>query len=234
MHRRLPDRVIVDELLDAYRQGAFPMADPRSGRVEFYSADPRGILPLAADEGFHVPARLERRLRQQPFDIRCDTSFERVMRGCALPRRASLDADNGTWINDTLIEWYLALHRAGHAHSVEAWSRPAPGQPHEPPTLVGGIYGVALGAAFIGESMFALPRPRRPDGSRHPADGTDAGKVCLVTLVRHLRALGFELFDTQMVTPQVARFGGREIPEAEYLGRLALAVERPERWRALR
>lgn len=232
--RRRPrptDDQIVAGLLDAYRAGAFPMADPRTGRIEFYSPDPRGVLPLTGAEGFHVSTRLARRMRAGggPFRITFDRAFGRVMRGCMLPRkrRPDHDADEDTWINDTILHWYALLHARGHAHSAEAWAAdPARGEE----VLVGGIYGVSIGAAFFGESMFCLPRARRADGSRDPLDGTDASKVCLVMLVRRLHALGYRLFDTQMVTDHVARFGGKEIPREEYLLRLAGAVSEPDRW----
>ncbi len=230
-------QAIVEALLDAYRRGYFPMAEEHppwrpSGGAHIYwpSPDPRGILPLSPADGFHVPARLERRLRDGSFILRCDTAFDAVVRGCAQPRKESASADaEGTWIDPTIRHWFNLLHRAGFAHSIEAWRRdPTTGDER----LVGGLYGLALGAAFFGESMFHTPRSRRPDGSRDPFDGTDASKACLVTLVRHLDRLGFTLFDTQMVTPLVRRFGGREIPRRDYLHRLRAAVDAPEHWRS--
>lgn len=238
--RRLSSTQIVEALLNAYRSGYFPMAcDDQPwiahgrSQIHWFSPDPRGVLPLSVAAGFHVPRRLDSRIRQQPFVLRVDTAFEEVMRGCALPRPPSDDEDAqpGTWIDDTLLGWYRLLHEAGHAHSIEAWARDAAsGQL----ALVGGVYGVSIGTAFFGESMFHLPRPRKDDGTRHPLDGTDASKVCLVTLVCALHAAGYTLFDTQMVTAHVERFGGREIPRAEYLGRLERAVEAPDRWRSIR
>lgn len=228
-------RRIVGALLDAYRQGAFPMADPDTGDLNFYTADPRGILPLDPPNAFHVPRSLHRRLRSGWFDIRADTAFEGVVRGCALPR----PREPVSWIDDRIVDLYTLLHRAGHAHSVEAWrTDAATGDEH----LVGGIYGVSIGAAFFGESMFSLPRPRATSPAanghaaaarRHPLDGTDASKVCLAHLVHHLRARGYTLFDTQLVNPHIARFGCVEIPAADYLRRLAEAVERPVAWGAL-
>ncbi len=228
--QRPTDEEIVSALLNAYRQGAFPMADPRTGRIGFYSPDPRGILPLTRDAGLHIPRRLIRRAKQQPFELRCDTAFEAVIRGCAQPRRRHPhhDADDDTWISDTIIDWYCTLHRAGHAHSIEAWATDP--ITHES-ALVGGVYGVSIGAAFFGESMFFNPQPRRADGSRHPLDGTDASKLCLIALADHLTACGYTLFDTQMVTDHVARFGGREILRDEYLDLLTLAIDQPPRWR---
>jgi leucyl/phenylalanyl-tRNA--protein transferase len=220
------EQALVEGLLHAYRMGAFPMADHRTGAIEFYSADPRGILPLSAREGLHVPRSVDREIRRGRFTIRTDSAFEAVMHGCALPRA---DGDP-SWINDTLIAWFSALHRAGHAHSLEAWLQDPDTGTH---ALVGGIYGVSIGAAFFGESMFCIPQRRRDDGSRHPLDGSDASKVCLVLLVRHLAACGYQLFDTQMVTDHVARFGAIEIPRDRYLRRLTLATGADDAWRPL-
>lgn len=225
----------VDALLDAYRRGYFPMAcndgpwtAGRASSVHWFSPDPRGVLPLTESEGFHVPRRLEARIAQRPFELTVDRAFTEVMQGCASNREPQdEDEATGTWIDATILAWYRALHDAGHAHSIEAWrADPANGRP----ALVGGLYGVAIGAAFFGESMFHAPRPRLADGSRHPLDGTDASKVCLVTLVRALASAGFTLFDTQMVTDHVARFGGREIPRKEYLRLLDQAVNETARW----
>lgn len=218
---------IVGSLLEAYRLGAFPMADPRTGSIDFYTADPRGVLPLEEGDGdrrLHVASRLERTIRQRRFELTCDTAFAEVVVACrdVRPKRER-------WINDTIVSWYTILHEAGHAHSVEAWrADPASGTR----VLVGGIYGVAIGAAFFGESMFVRPRPRLADGARDPLDGTDASKVCLVALVRHLRSCGFQLFDTQMVTEHVGRMGGYEVKSAEYRRMLDAAVTQPARWRA--
>lgn len=219
---------IVGSLLEAYRLGAFPMADPRTGSIDFYAADPRGLLPLKESGGdgepvLRVPDRLERTIRQRRFELSCDSAFADVVRGCrdVRPKRER-------WINETIVSWYSILHEAGHAHSVEAWRNdPASGDR----VLVGGIYGVAIGAAFFGESMFIRARPRLADGTRDPRDGTDASKVCLVTLVRHLRACGFTLFDTQMVTEHVGRMGGYEVKSAKYRQLLDAAVAQPGKWR---
>src|SRR5262245_49632253 len=131
----------TDLLLSAYRRGWFPMADPLTGAVRWYHPDPRAIVPL--DE-FHVPRNLAREVRRGRFEIRCDTAFEQVMRACAAPR----PDDDQTWIDDRLVEAYVGLHRAVHAHSVEAW--------HDE-RLVGGLYGVHVDGAFMGESMFCRP-----------------------------------------------------------------------------
>jgi leucyl/phenylalanyl-tRNA--protein transferase len=176
----------------AYREGLFPMA-MEDGAIGWFSPDPRGILPLDA---FHVPGRLARVVRRAPFEITVDRDFESVMRACAER------PDDGTWISETIIECYVALHRLGLAHSVEAWRG---GQ------LVGGLYGVHLGGAFFGESMFHRE--------------TDASKVALVALVDRLRRRDFSLLDTQWINPHLAQFGAVEIPRVAYLRRLKRAVE---------
>jgi leucyl/phenylalanyl-tRNA--protein transferase len=183
-------------------------------------------MPIQPVDGFHVPESVERVIRRRRFALTADLAFERVMRACAPPRRY----DDQPWINDQLVEWYVALHEVGHAHSVEAW-RPHPRSREL--VLVGGIYGVSIGAAFFGESMFCAPRDRLPTGARDPLDGTDASKVALVTLTRHLAACNYELFDIQMVTEHTGRFGGYEVDAEEYLDRLTPAVEQPDRWRPL-
>ncbi len=218
-------RIVVDALIEAYREGAFPMADPETGVVSFYTATRRGVFPIAGPirgVAFHVPRSLRRRLNSGFFDIRCDTDFEGVMRGCASARRN----DPESWINEQLIEWYSTLHRAGYAHSVEAWREDEAGRR----ALVGGIYGVAIGGAFFGESMFSRPSPRLPNGSRHPLDGTDASKVCLARLVEHLRSRGYVLFDTQFTNPHLERFGCVEIPAADYAPILRRAVAMSVTW----
>lgn len=177
-----------DVLLSAYATGWFPMAVDR-GEIRWYSPDPRAIIPL---DGFHVPARLARLARGGRFRVEIDRDFDAVIRGCA---EAERDPDDpGTWISDQIIESYAALHDLGLAHSVETWQEDQ---------LVGGLYGVSLGGAFFGESMF------------HRA--TDASKVALVALVDRLRARGFRLLDIQWVTPHLERFGAVEIPRRRYL-----------------
>ena len=181
-------------VIRAYRQGVFPMALD-DGQIGWFSPDPRGILPL---DRFHVPARLARVVRSGRFDVKIDGDFAAVMRACAQRR------EEGTWISDEIFECYSALHRLGIAHSVETWRGGA---------LVGGLYGVHLGGAFFGESMFHRD--------------TDASKVALVALVDRLNRRGFRLLDTQWVTSHLEQFGAVEIPRAEYLRRLrhALAIE---------
>ena len=172
------------------------MADEHTREIHWYTADPRGVLPLAE---FRVPRSLRQEIRKGTFEIRVDTAFEAVIRGCA--SRAE------TWISEELITSYVRLHEEGHAHSVEAWHADS---------LAGGLYGVALGGAFFGESMFSAE--------------TGASKVCLVALVDRLLARGFTLLDTQFVTEHLARFGARAIPRAQYLALLSDAVARPARF----
>ncbi|MEI9986778.1 MAG: leucyl/phenylalanyl-tRNA--protein transferase [Aliidongia sp.] len=185
----------ADLLLRAYAAGIFPMADSAED-PEIFWVDPewRGIIPLRE---FHVPQRLRRTVRAQLFEIRCNTEFEAVIRGCAAPA-----ADRPrTWINDEIVRLYSGLFQRGCAHSVEAWYE---GE------LVGGLYGVSLNGAFFGESMFSRM--------------TDASKVALVHLVGVLIRGGYSLLDTQFVTEHLQRFGAVEIPRAEYRRRLATAL----------
>ena len=165
------------------------------GDLGWFSPDPRGIVPL---DTFHVPSRLGRVLRRGVFEVRIDARFEDVMRACA-----QREDDDGTWITDEIIESYVALHRLGMAHSVETWRD---GQ------LVGGLYGVHLGGAFFGESMF------------HRV--TDASKVALAALVDRMTRKGFALLDMQWVTPHLEQFGAIEIPRAKYLALLKGALAR--------
>ncbi len=187
-----------ETLLSAYAQGVFPMAD-RDGTIRLYTADPRGVLPL---DGFHVPQTLRQLVRKPPerggFEVRVNYDFEATMRGCMTAR------EDGSWINPELIKAYVRLHDLGFAHSVEAW---------RDGELVGGLYGVSLGAAFFGESMFHRAR--------------DASKVALVHLVQRLRERSFELLDTQATTSHLKRFGCIEIPAREYLAKLRKALATP-------
>ena len=187
--RRSRSAVIPSNLLvSAYTHGWFPMAGD-DGVVRWYSPDPRGIIPLDA---FHVPSRLARVVRAGRFEIRIDRAFNKVIRACAAADRD--DGDPGSWISDEIVESYLALHEQGVAHSVEAW---------RDDTLAGGLYGVAIGGAFFGESMFHRE--------------TDASKVALVALVERLRSRGYSLLDTQWVTEHLEQFGAVEIARARYL-----------------
>lgn len=183
-----------EALLSAYASGWFPMA-VGAGEIRWYSPDPRGIIPL---DTFHVSRRLARSLRQQRFEIRINTSFREVIQACA-----DREDSDGDWIDEEIIESYCALHDQGFAHSVETW---------QGGMLAGGLYGVAIGGAFFGESMF------------HRV--SDASKAALAALVERLRARGYTLLDTQWVTDHLAQFGATEIPRRRYLRLLdeALAV----------
>jgi leucyl/phenylalanyl-tRNA--protein transferase len=185
-----------DELLACYRRGVFPMADSRDDpRIFLIDPDARGILPLDA---FHIPRRLKRRVRQDPFRVSFDTAFTRVVEACA----EQGDGRPNTWINSTILNLYGALHRQGHAHSVECW---------EGDELVGGLYGVALGGAFFGESMFS----RR----------TDASKIALIHLVAHLIGQGYQLLDAQFQNRHLEQFGLIEISRAAFKTRLKAALK---------
>lgn len=181
-------------LLHAYAMGIFPMADGRDDPT-IHWVDPRrrGIFPL---EGFHISRSLARRMRRGGYEVRADTAFAEVVTACA--------AREETWINGPIFDLYAALHRQGHAHSLEIWREGA---------LVGGVYGVVLGAAFFGESMFSRE--------------TDASKLALAHLVARLRAGGFLLFDTQFLTEHLASLGAVEISRADYHARLAKALAQP-------
>lgn len=223
-----PETLTPELVVRAYCVGAFPMSDARDGEVRWYSPDPRALLPLD-EEGFKVSRSLRRRVNSGCYRVTMDRAFERVIRACAEPRPSEAQ----TWINDAIIDVYCQLHDAGLAHSVEAWSPapgvPAPGVPASgvpasgapggasgEDELVGGLYGVALGGAFFGESMF------------HRA--TDASKVCLVKLVEHLRDNGFSLLDVQFVNPHLDQFGVYEVSRDAYLQRLERALTAGVRW----
>lgn len=189
-------RITPELLLQAYAHGFFPMAESAAAPDVFW-LDPerRGILPL---DRFHIPRRLMRSLRQDIFEVTTDRAFGRVMEGCAMAD----EKRSSTWINDLIIDLYAKLHEMGHGHSIECW---------QDGELVGGLYGISLGAAFFGESMFSRRR--------------DASKVALVHLVARLRAGGYQLLDTQFVTAHLSQFGAEEIPRAIYRKRLFRAVE---------
>jgi leucyl/phenylalanyl-tRNA---protein transferase len=184
----------VPRLLLAYRHGIFPWTvDP----LTWWSPDPRGIFEL---ESFHVPRSLARVIRQSVFRVTIDQAFAHVMEGCAMPGPGR----STTWITQEFFDAYNGLHKEGHAHSLECWHGRE---------LAGGIYGVAVGGLFAGESMFH----RR----------SNASKVSLYYLMEHLKQAGFVLFDIQMLTPITAQLGGIAISRKEYLKRLAVAVEKP-------
>lgn len=176
-------------LLSAYIQGIFPM--DVSGTIQWFSPDPRAIIPL---EGFVVSRSLRQAWRRGQFEIRVNTAFESVIRACA-------QREEETWISEEIIAGYTRLHELGWAHSVESWRE---GE------LAGGLYGVAIGGAFFGESMFHRQ--------------TDASKIALVALVERMRERGFALLDIQFMTEHLARFGAVEIPRREYLRRLKAAI----------
>ncbi len=192
-------------LLRAYAAGLFPMADTRDSPDIFW-VEPRrrGILPL---EAFHLPRSLARTLRRERFAHTVDAAFEAVIDGCA----EATPGREQTWINHTIRAAYIRLHREGHAHSVETWDGEG--------RLAGGLYGVRLGAAFFGESMFSR--------------ATDASKCALAHLVARLRVGGFRLLDTQFLTAHLARFGGVEVKRSRYLALLAAALAERGDWHAL-
>lgn len=197
----------MELLLHAWSQGLFPMADGRQGRVSFYEADPRSILPLT-DCGLRVPRSLRTLVRSGRFEVRSDAAFGRVIRACADQDRA------GSWINDWIIDAYDRLHAAGHAHSVEAY---------RDGRLVGGLYGVHMGGVFFGESMFTA----RGEGK----EGSGASKVCLVHLWHHLRRRGFSMLDTQFANDHMRQFGIEEVPLPVFRQMLASALATTAAWR---
>jgi len=203
-NRVKPPKITPEMLLRAYAIGIFPMAEARND-PELYWIDPeqRGILPL---DRFHIPRSLKKTVRQGlsgaegQFKVTCDRAFEAVITGCAAPAPGR----GQTWINDTIFDLCRQLFVMGHAHSVEVW---------DGETLVGGLYGISLGGAFFGESMFSR--------------ATDASKVALVHLVAHLKHGGYSLLDTQFVTRHLSHFGAIEIPREEYRQHLNAALARP-------
>ncbi|MBV8615288.1 MAG: leucyl/phenylalanyl-tRNA--protein transferase [Acetobacteraceae bacterium] len=200
MSRRLVE-ITPDLMLRAYRHGLFPMAETRRGdRLYWLDPERRGVLPL---ERFHLPRRLLRTILSGEFEVAADRDFAATIAGCA----ASAPGREDTWINPQIEALFVELHRIGAAHSVEC---------RRDGRLVGGLYGVALGGAFFGESMFSTVR--------------DASKVALVHLVARLRLSGFRLLDTQFVTAHLAQFGAVEIPRDEYKMRLAAGLAAPARW----
>lgn len=185
----------VDDLLECYAHGIFPMADAREDeRIFLIDPERRGVIPLG---GFHVPTRLGRTVRSDRFQIRIDTAFDVVVEACAASRPGRTE----TWINHSIQALYAELYRRSQAHSVEAW---------RDGELVGGLYGVTLGGAFFGESMFSVAR--------------DASKVALVHLIGRLIVGRFRLLDAQFMTDHLAQFGAHEIPRAHYKKRLAQAL----------
>jgi leucyl/phenylalanyl-tRNA--protein transferase len=193
----------VPRLLEAYRGGIFPWFSDGQP-ILWWSPDPRMVL---VPSEMKLPRSLKKRLARKDYEVRADTAFEDVIRACAAPR----PGQDGTWITDEMAAAYTQLHRAGYAHSVETWIGGR---------LAGGLYGIAYGRMFYGESMFA----RAPDAS----------KIALAHLVRQLQRWNCGLIDCQMATAHLARFGAREIPRAEFMRRLAKLVNYPPRegrWR---
>jgi len=201
---RRQSEITPELMVRAYRAGLFPMAESR-GADRLYWLDPerRGIIPL--DAGFHLPRRLLRTVLGEGFEVSADRDFAATIAGCA----AAAPGREDTWINPEIERLFTALHGDGFAHSIEVWQQGR---------LVGGLYGVAIGGAFFGESMFSRAR--------------DASKVALVHLVARLRLGGYALLDSQFLTEHLAQFGTHEIPRAAYKRRLAEAVELPARWPA--
>lgn len=189
-------RIPTDLLLKAYASGVFPMAESATDPEVFWvRPESRGVVPLDA---FHMPKSLRKTIKRELFEIRIDSDFEGVIDACAEQR----EVRPSTWINAPIREAYVELHRIGHAHSVEAW---------RDGRMVGGLYGVTMGAAFFGESMFSKE--------------TDASKVCLAHLVERLRARDFLLLDTQFTTEHLKRFGAIDVPRRKYEKMLADALK---------
>jgi leucyl/phenylalanyl-tRNA--protein transferase len=189
-----PSPLTAETLVYAYASGVFPMAE-ETGEILWYSPDPRAIIPIDS----YKPAKsLKPLINQKRFEIRVNTSFEQVMRNCALPR----PTEDETWISEELVQAYTSLHKMGLAHSVEAW---------QDEILVGGLYGVALGGAFFGESMFSLV--------------SNSSKVAFHYLVQILREQNYSLLDSQFMNDNVLRYGAIEIPRSEYKKRLAKALK---------
>jgi leucyl/phenylalanyl-tRNA---protein transferase len=195
--------ITADLMLRAYRHGLFPMAETRRGeRLYWLDPERRGVLPL---DRFHLSRRLARTVLSDAFTVTVDQDFAATIQGCA----SAAPGREDTWINPQIERLFGELHQLGHAHSVET---------RQDGELVGGLYGVAIGGVFFGESMFSLAR--------------DASKVALVHLVARLRLGGFLLLDTQFVTAHLAQFGATELPREEYKARLAAALEEPARFSA--
>ena len=191
-----------DWMLEAYRHGIFPMPIKVEKRrlIAWLSPDPRGVLEFG---GLHISQRLARRLRRGEFQFTLDRAFAAVVEGCAAPR----GLDDDCWLTLSMQNAYVTLHELGHAHSGEVWQD---GQ------LVGGVFGVAIGGLFAGESMFYRT--------------TDASKAALVFLTQHLRNRGYELFDVQWTNAHTRRLGAIDVPRTDYLARLSVAVQRPVRF----
>lgn len=194
------DEISPELLLYAYTEGLFPMAESAESRkIYWFDPELRGQLSIT---GLHVPKRLQKTIRQYPYDIRINTDFSGVIKACSVSGSYRPES----WINKTIIDLYTQLHEMGFAHSVEAWDR-------DTQKLVGGVYGIALGGAFFGESMFHRAR--------------DASKIALVHLTARLWRQGYKLFDTQFVNAHLEQFGVYEMPRDEYKKKLSEALENP-------
>ena len=194
-------------ILSAYCQGLFPMADGRDGEIGWYAPDPRAIQPFVQGDplgGFHLKRSLAKQIRQGRFEVTTDRCFAEVIHACATAPRCE---PGGDWISPEIESLYTTLHQYGFAHSVEAW---------QDGELVGGIYGVTLGGAFFGESMFSL-KPY-------------ASQVCYAWLIEHLRSRGYALFDVQFTNPHLEQFGVVEVAREEYLKLLERAIEDEVSW----
>lgn len=202
-HLGTAHRFDPESVLHAYLNGFFPMGE-EDGTIHWIVSDPRFVLPIG---GLHVPRSLARLDRRRPFEFRVDTEFRRVMELCAVGR----PDENPAWILPRMVDVYTELHREGFAHSVEAWLGGV---------LVGGLYGVSIGGAFFGESMF----------SRRELGGANASKLCLLELQRLLVAGGYVLLDSQEANEHMAQFGGENIDFEQYRDRLAAAIDTPAEW----
>jgi leucyl/phenylalanyl-tRNA---protein transferase len=192
----LQPNITPEQVIAGYQQGFFPMARGRYGRIEWFMAEPRTIIPL--DDRFRVRRSLRRVIRKEDHQIKIDRNFPAVIRACA--RHSEVDSDE-VWLSDEMISLYLELHRRGYAHSVEVWNGD---------DLVGGLYGVALKSAFFGESMFSR--------------AASASQIALVALVERLRNHGYRLLDAQQRTSHIGYFGAIDLTHNEYLGLLAHAM----------
>ncbi|PCI01825.1 MAG: leucyl/phenylalanyl-tRNA--protein transferase [Alphaproteobacteria bacterium] len=189
--------VPIDALLNAYANGIFPMADARdAGETYWVEPEQRGIIPL---DTFNIPRSLQKFIKSCDYSVTINADFAGVIAACASSPRGD---EKGTWINHDIETWFLALHKAGHAHSIEVWSAEK--------ILIGGLYGLAQGACFCGESMFSRE--------------TNASKIALVELVKHLKDKKFTLLDTQFINDHLKQFGCVEIPQEEYLKKLEKAL----------
>lgn len=252
----------VERHLDAFASGYFPMAishleldlindeenadetawmelakkDPQQvgldntrrdiGDVHWYMPRYRAVLPMTTQEGLHIPRIVARLLNRDHFGFTADSCFEEVVRRCSRTRSES----DRPWIDRRIFAMYRHLHDAGHAHSIEAWrTDPRTNERH----LVGGVYGLSIGSIFFAESMFHDPRPRLPDGTRDPLDGTNASSCALVRLCTHLHDCGYTTLDVQMKNDHTARFGVKELHHKAFDRLLDRAVRTEDRWRPL-